>query len=359
MIPFLVFLGFVLVAETGTSTSDDDDTVPTPPEPDPEIVPIPVNDADTVAGTDGDDVFVPAEGTTAFNTVAIDGGAGNDTFNLTDPSGDDPSFDFIFQGPTIAGGEGDDTIDITASGGTIDGGVGDDAINVNIGDNTTVLGGEGNDTISGLQFASDGITIEGGAGDDFIDARNMENVQASGGEGDDTILVSDFNQPGAGYVSRADGGAGEDLLRFEGSASQIGELTAQTMFGGEGTDRFEIAFDEGEGAIEDETLLAEVGRFEQEVVNIGDFEPGVETIVLDPNIANEGFTITQGSLTEDAEAGTTTMVIRYESDTAATRDLVFVIGATGVDWDDISFIDNAPETLFLNGVEVTETPAVA
>ena len=105
----------------------------------------------------------------------LNGGAGND--ELIGDLGRD----------TLIGGQGEDTLL---------GGDGKDFLFGDLG-NDLIDGGTGSDQIFGGQGDDD---LNGGVGDDMID----------GGDGDDTVTVTDF-----GDVDFLDGGAGNDLIRFD------------------------------------------------------------------------------------------------------------------------------------------------
>ncbi len=312
-----------------------------------ETDPILVTDSADITGTDGDDVFqADPTASDGLADVTLAAGAGDDTIILTDPSGAEPSFEWGIESSVIDGGDGDDTITATAPSSEIAGGDGNDVITVYNAAATKISGGEGNDTIGGTQFSADSTTITGGAGNDTIDAREMENVSAEGGEGNDTILVSGANQGGAGYVSSANGGAGDDTIRFEGSAiTNSFFYQAQTATGGEGADRFEIAFDTG-GALPDSDFIpSSTGTLTLEVFNVADFNPDEDILVLEPQTPDDGFVLAQGQLVENAEAGSTTIVLSYVSETEQARDLTFEIGATGLEWDGITFVGTPPPLL--------------
>ena len=109
---------------------------------------------------------------------------------------------------------------------------------------TYVLGGSGNDTITGGQGND---TISGSAGDDLILAGDGDD-RVSGGNGHDVIVGgigndrlygdagNDVITGGAG-VDRLYGGDGADVLSGEGSADKVyGELGNDTIYGGKGDD---------------------------------------------------------------------------------------------------------------------------
>jgi Ca2+-binding RTX toxin-like protein len=159
----------------------------------------------SITGGDGDDTLIGSvdgdrlDGAGGNDT--LDGGAGNDIL-----SGGDGS-DVIF------GGDGNDTITDEVYGGTsvIDGGDGDDNIQVyadtnfvyqmdpDTGDYTytrtdsdvTILGGAGNDTITGDIYGGTAV-IDAGDGDDFISLYGRFDATITGGAGQDRIELTSF-----------------------------------------------------------------------------------------------------------------------------------------------------------------------
>lgn len=111
--------------------------------------------------------------------------------------------------------------------------------------------------------------------------------------------------------------------------------TPVLMNGGDGVDAFEISMSEGYG--EDN---------QSAVVTLGDFETGVDTLQITPGIDNAAFDVASASLTEDGATGATRLTVTFESDTEADREMHIDIDATGVTWDDITFVgDNIPPVL--------------
>ena len=161
--------------------------------------------------------------------VSIDGGKGSD---YIDNVGDNVS---------ISGSEGNDEIENYGSKVLISGGKGNDVIENRLlypdyykltadlilaPDNSTLLGGDGNDYI---RNEGSNVKIDGGAGDDRIenesynysnwrDIINLENITVDGGDGNDTIF-------GYGKNVIVNGGAGNDSID-----------SADTIYGGDGND---------------------------------------------------------------------------------------------------------------------------
>jgi Ca2+-binding RTX toxin-like protein len=153
-----------------------------------------------------------------FGSIAVDGGAGDDTIgdfpqsgaNVDGGLGDDtitvrPNFGGAVD---VNGGLGRDTITATSASGSVDGGIGDDAITLTNFVNPSVSaahGGLGDDTITADQATDMGL-IDGGFGDDRISTGPLALVaQLTGGFGDDRIV----SQHGTSTIS---GGFGRDFI---------------------------------------------------------------------------------------------------------------------------------------------------
>ena len=161
--------------------------------------------------------------------ISIDGGDGDDTIsNSYDEFGwkSEKPESILPDNATLLGGAGDDRIYNFGASSIIDGGEDDDYISNNsyftgddevdfyviTPDNTTILGGAGDDTIS-----NDGAntTINAGDGDDSIYNDNYASLTAvNGDDGEDTI-----NNRGS-YVT-INGGAGDDYIRNYSESSSI------------------------------------------------------------------------------------------------------------------------------------------
>ncbi|MEL7240660.1 MAG: hypothetical protein AAGK78_17510, partial [Planctomycetota bacterium] len=183
-------------------------------------------ESDVVAAADFDSVILQALGGddviefegfyTNFGggtaSLRYEGGDGNDVINI-----DSSNLDQVF------GGEGDDVITLAGSGNALaNGGPGNDDITglAASGGATDgvddILGGDGNDTLSG------GATARGGDCDDL----NRLSDYAFGGAGNDTIV--------AGFFGNVDAGEGDDTVEL--SIHRRGRL----LDGGPGDDRFDV-----------------------------------------------------------------------------------------------------------------------
>ena len=202
-----------------------------------ENAPIIVTNA-TVSGGAGNDLFVATE--TIFASVFFNGNAGSDTFKF-------------WPGPsallacTLQGGQGNDYIDVDAADTSIiNGNLGDDQIfvggsdvlgNTTIVSNSSIYGGQGNDTIKLYGEITNNL-INGGLGEDIIDGSSASGFAAYGNEGNDSLLggVGDDHLHGDIGNDSIVGGEGNDTL--------IGGLGNDSIYGGAGND----IIDGGRGA---------------------------------------------------------------------------------------------------------------
>jgi Ca2+-binding RTX toxin-like protein len=193
---------------------------------------------DTIDGGDGNDKIEGGTGNDSLLGGAgddiLDGG--NDVYHVDDGTGFD----------TLRGGDGVDQLTDNADGGAlygdagndylylrgtvasyIDGGVDDDNITVINANNSTVLGGVGNDSIYGTSYdnnISSNLNINAGGGDDLVSGTGRH-WTITGGDGNDTINVS-----GADHVMNA--GAGNDVINLE----ENGAFASATIATGAGSD---------------------------------------------------------------------------------------------------------------------------
>jgi Ca2+-binding RTX toxin-like protein len=211
---------------------------------------------DTVQGGDGDD---QAWGDNGRDLIFL--GNGNDLFwdnAQADANGHD----------TIWGGAGNDTVNGGGGNELIQGEDGADSL----------LGGIGNDTIGG---GNNYDTIRGGDGDD----------QAWGGNGRDLIFLGTGNDifwdnaqadanghdtvyGGAGNDTVNGGGGNEVIFGEAGNDSLLGGIGNDTLWGGADADRF--------------VFLAGCGGD-----RVGDFEDGIDTLVLDDALWGGGLSVAQ------------------------------------------------------------------
>ncbi len=157
-----------------------------------------------------DSVSISALNGAAGTVVVQINGVANTQFGTVAPS--------TVQTIVVNGGSGDNLVDLSTVGSrdfTNAGGVG-----------VTLLGGAGNDTISGSEFADN---IDGEAGDDFIQGGSGSDMLV-GGADDDTIY-------GGSGADNADGGLGNDsILGNSGKDTLLGNDGADIIVGGGGRD---------------------------------------------------------------------------------------------------------------------------
>jgi hypothetical protein len=204
-----------------------------------------------------------------------------------------------------------------------------------------VNGGDGNDTLTGTQFSSDGLRLLGGAGDDIIDGRGIENGGISGGDGNDDITFAGTRDGGAGYVMSADGGAGDDTIRWVGGALET-RLDPSFMTGGEGADTFELILNQGAefGENDGDPMLSDDGTAQLNSIDISDFDNSEDIIIVDGTASSDAYTFSTARLetfTDRFEEPYTALILRYESDTEDNRDVVVGLGTGAVTLDDITF----------------------
>jgi uncharacterized delta-60 repeat protein len=167
---------------------------------------------------------------------------------VTGFGGNDQLFNNIDLASTLLGGDGDDTLLGAAAVDSMDGGAGDDYLVGNDGadlltggaGNDAVFGGAGGDLIDGsagndtLGGEADQDTVYGGRGNDVLDGGDGVD-QVFGGDGDDAAgggAAADSVDGGAGNDT-VNGNDGEDTLLAGASSSP----TRDEIYGGNGSDR--------------------------------------------------------------------------------------------------------------------------
>jgi len=207
---------------------------------------------DTLAGNNGNDVITGNDGNDNITGGAgndnlsggvgadtIGGGTGNDT--IVDGAGDD----------VVTGDAGADIITVEAGLNNVDGGADNDTINVTVDQATsttvsTIAGGAGDDTINlgaSVGTAASAITaasrtsVSGGTGNDTILASlGVETVNA--GAGNDTVRITATN---LGATDVFNGNDGQDIIQLEipsGSGTNtfvftpVGTTAATSQFNG-------------------------------------------------------------------------------------------------------------------------------
>lgn len=226
--------------------------------------------SDTLIGGEGDDDITAASG--GFEGGALYGGTGNDTLRATSATlygedGDDllyggPGWGHHATGNSVYGGAGNDTIEgggqlfggdgndlmSTDTGAQVEAGLGDDTLSAfggsgftsfyidmgagndnaqatAINNGLTILGGEGNDSLTGTGY--NGLLLDGGAGDDVVNgwaSAGGPDFTVRGGDGNDVVNV-------IGRRGIVEGGTGDDVLISDGDS-----MSEATLQGGEGND---------------------------------------------------------------------------------------------------------------------------
>jgi len=292
-----------------------------------------VTSDETLLGTEQDDIFLgaPDEDSQLFNPT-VRAGAGNDVldFNNGEPRLDDTGTAFYVTGGELHGQAGDDQIDIFSVGGTtVSGGEGDDTIT------GIIMGGEvygnaGDDLIEVSDYAAPGLYVDGGNGNDTIDASGYEASVILGGAGDDEIHIRTGT-----YGHMADlisGGEGNDRIVLDDQPTN--NAAPPVAYGGAGADVFDVRTNEGFESPpawlnNDDVHLRRIAEFP-------DFEPGTDMLQVEAYTQGDSHALTSARMDEIGD--TTRVVLRYESDTEAEIEVIVTLGATGISWDDIEFV---------------------
>mgnify|MGYP003144241722 CR=1 FL=1 len=166
---------------------------------------------------------------------------------------------------TLTGGDFADDFDGGADDDQLVGRGGDDVLDGGSGDDF-ILGGEGNDDING---GSNNDTLNANAGDDTVYGEGGNDVLV-GQDGSDLLDGGDNDDilDGGNGDDTLEGGSGNDILRGRAGEDDLaGGLGLDYLTGGEGADNFVFRSigDAGIGATRDQIL---------------DFEQGVDTIII-------------------------------------------------------------------------------
>ena len=182
----------------------------------------------SVTGSEYGDLFIGA-GNSHFVIDALDGNDtisnGDDTqssgngLSISGGGGDDNIYVYSGSNHTLVGGEGNDTITHLnpwfnyegVVSNIIDGGTGDDSITAS-GSYSTIIAGTGNDVISNK---GNDVTILCGDGNDSICNYYGDSVLISGGDGDDVIFLrsNTYNTTGKGSMVTVNSGKGNDTIQ--------------------------------------------------------------------------------------------------------------------------------------------------
>ncbi len=200
--------------------------------------------ADTIVGTDGDDILCGGDG-----DDTIDGGAGDDIVfggnggdSLAGGSGEDE----VRGGDgndLVSSGEDDDFVSGGEGGDVVGGGAGDDDLRGEAG--RDVLEGEGGDDV--IRGGGDPDILGGGPGQDFIDGGSGAD-DIGGGPGHDSIVggsegdtirgdAGDDEVNGGSGGDTIRGGSGSDKLRGQDGGDRLfGNQRKDVLVGGDGND---------------------------------------------------------------------------------------------------------------------------
>ncbi|WP_299931605.1 hypothetical protein [uncultured Pelagimonas sp.] len=298
--------------------------------------------ATSFAGTDGNDTLDLNLRDGGFEGVLVNAGAGDDFLDLSDRESviDPATADAVtWSDSTVIGGEGDDTIQMSGNTNLVQGGVGADDITALDAGFSTIEGGEGNDVIHIATSLTGPGSAYGGEGDDTLSG--SEAAGLFGEAGNDYIEVHGYGDGGAGYFVTGNGGEGDDTLAFSDSAitRPFDGFDPNTLIGGTGSDTFDITLSEGSEDYNGSLLRS--GTIRLGAINIGDFEPGVDQIELELEVENDGYSVASARIEGED------LIIRYEhADDEPIRDIVIPTGATGLTFDDITFVgENQPPVL--------------
>lgn len=352
----MALLGVGLMAFAFDGLTDDSDETANEPPPEPDVPDVEdrefaVGNGDTVIGTDGDDTFTLDTEAEDYNDIEIDALAGDDLIALS------PETVWLY-GSRIDGGEGDDTIRAGFDLSEIDAGPGDDSVFVANAGDSTVHGGAGDDNLIIDNRSRNTVLVDGGEGNDTLDGTLAENAnQFDGGPGDDLIIARGWDNGGTGYAVRPDGGEGADTIRFDvlTNIDSVTNGSLQTAAGGAGADTFQLAIDEGGDPVDgvpahiSEITQTEDTTYRIETLTIEDFEPGVDTVILETSTQSDDYTLSTIALAEVAgrEGTDTEITLTYENPESFTRDVVIILtGATGVSWDDFE-LDGADRSVLV------------
>jgi hypothetical protein len=176
----------------------------------------------TVSGNFGNDL-ITITGTVTGSTALINGNQGADSIALTGST--------ITKSARVLGGADNDTIAVgTANitqGGVVNGNKGSDTITFGAGtiSNSTIFGGEGNDTMSATTAA---VVFSGDKGDDTITGSSAAD-SLFGGDGNDLVSASDVTTVRIDAVrDTLSGGSGVDTFKAVGNtaATATGAINA-------------------------------------------------------------------------------------------------------------------------------------
>lgn len=287
-----------------------------------------IDDADDAAQEDGEET----NNTSAVNDV--DPPYGIDV-SLPREDGDEVStkqvdIATLSNGEDVEGTCGDDIIEgenFSASLGVIDAKEGDDIIHVT-GAFAAVNGGDGDDEInvSGLD-PTQPVDVSGGDGDDIL-VSSHGGANLSGDEGNDQFRIE--LSEGLFAPTEHSGGAGDDTFEVTLKDSQFTEFAPTQLSGGTGEDSFLIRTQDAEliaereyqeHFIENSRPIEEWVEAEAEgtphtgvALQIDDFTPGEDKLVIDSITDQERFLLKEVELIEDGEGTSVVLLFALDDD---------------------------------------------
>lgn len=275
----------------------------------------------------------------------MDAKAGDDLIALDDPPISEDAYPYLLG--TILGGEGDDTISV--SGGTdgafVDGGPGHDEIDLPDALSSTIQGGDGNDTISAYSGAgnSGDTTIEGGNGDDLIFAGS--GTHALGEAGNDTIHASTY-VGWDGSFSSASGGIGDDTFVVDAyTRTEFITNSGSAGTGGGGNDTWDVTINEGDAASVATEGFLDANIDASGIINLSagfipDFVVGEDVLIIDATSTSANYSLSSARIEYSPAASggeDSLLTFRYEGEDGTTRDVTIGIHNAILTWDDITF----------------------
>ncbi|MGE0055708.1 MAG: FG-GAP-like repeat-containing protein [Hyphomicrobium sp.] len=283
--------------------------------------------ADVITGNKGNDILSGGAGDDSFfyaigdGTDTVNGGSGTDTLSILGTTAND-TLDVIFDGVSLTNFEGGTLTQVELITAALDAGTDTltyagttAAISVDLGLGTAsgftsisgvenVVGGSGNDTLTGAAGITNKLT--GGSGDDTFTVHDIGDlvVEASGG-GVDTVLSlassftlsanvenltfigsGNFSGTGNGLNNVLTGGAGDDLLSGGGGDDRlIGGTGNDILTGGNGNDTFVFAPGFGNDQINGFDANPTGG---QDLIDLTGFNISADTFAAHVSIADVG-----------------------------------------------------------------------
>ncbi|MCR8550955.1 hypothetical protein M4578_24300 [Salipiger sp. P9] len=354
-----VGLGWALVGSGDDGESQDEDTAEdlpetgdttgTPPAEEPDETPT-GGGGDSffslidglISGTDGDDEMTRESIDDSDRSASLRAGDGDDLIDLATGLS---VYDSEWSGD-VSGDGGNDTIEAPLAYGVLDGGDGDDEITAGSA-GATILGGAGNDRIQVTDLSGEGFDVDGGEGDDTLIGERHGDLH--GGNGNDSLEVSGMGSNAANYFVYAYGDEGDDALSYATYLPNADIFEeAHTLFGGAGSDTFEITISETDGTSPTPELSSHSDGTPRTftVANIGDFESGTDVLMIESFAETATHTLTTARIvTTEAPGGgdpSYQLALRYEGTSDEDPyDVLISLGSNAIAWEDVVFAGEA------------------